>query len=69
MSLTSTVRTLSATDKSMIDDFIARKGIEVLPPAGLTGNEATRATNELIARKRREYRAKKRAEQKAATGN
>lgn len=52
---------ISEEERSMIDEFLKRKGVTKLPPAGLPGNEADRSTNELIARKRREFRAKQKA--------
>ena len=61
----STNERLSEEERSMIDEFLKRKGVTKLPPAGLTGNEAARSTNELIARKRREFRAKQREKAKA----
>jgi hypothetical protein len=51
---------ITADERAAIDNFLKQKGVTQLPPAGLTGNEAVRATNELIARKRREFRAKQR---------
>ncbi len=56
---------ISEEERLMIEEFLKRKGVTKLPPAGLTGNEADRSTNELIARKRREFRANQRAKQKA----
>lgn len=55
---------ISEDDKKLIADFIRTKGVTKLPPASASSNEATRATNELVAQKRREFRANRRKENK-----
>lgn len=51
---------ISAEDRALIADFIARKGVKRYQPGSAASNEATRATNELVAQKRREFRANRR---------
>lgn len=43
-------------DEKLIQDFLASKQVAQCPPSNVPGSEASRATKELIARKRREYR-------------
>lgn len=43
-------------EREMVEKFIQEKGITQLQPAGAPGNEATRSTNERIAKARREFR-------------
>ena len=52
---------ISEEERSMIEEFLKKNSVKKLPPAGLAGNEADRSTNEMIAKKRREFRAKQRA--------
>lgn len=51
---------ISESDKDLIDAFIKSKGVQYIQPSGLSGNEACRATNELITKSRRAFRAKMR---------
>lgn len=55
---------ISAEDRDLIREFIAKKGIKKLPPSNLPGSETDRATNELIAQRRREFRSNRRKEAK-----
>lgn len=48
-------------DEKLIAEFLAKKAVTKCPPAGVTGNEAVRATNEHIARERRKFRKEQRA--------
>ncbi len=48
-------------DDRLIAEFLAKNKVTKCPPSGLTGNEACRATNELVAKKRREFRKKTKA--------
>ena len=50
------IRAHSTEDQSLIDQFLASKQVTKLQPSGLSGNEASRATNEIIAKARREFR-------------
>lgn len=43
-------------DRALIDEFIRTKGIKKIQPAGVDGNEISRATRERIAIARREFR-------------
>lgn len=52
--------TISSEDRALIDEFIRTKGVQKCLPAGVSGSESSRATNELVARKRREERKKSR---------
>lgn len=58
---------ISSEDRKLIEDFIKTKGVKKLPPGSASSNEATRATNELVAQKRREFRANRKKEQKPET--
>jgi hypothetical protein len=52
---------ITADEQRMIDEFFARGGrIEKCPPANAASNEAVRATNELVAQKRAEFRKNRR---------
>lgn len=42
--------------RSLIDDFLREKGATVYQPFLAPGNESPRATRELVARRRREFR-------------
>lgn len=55
---------ISNEDRDLIREFIAKKGIKKLPPSNLPGSETDRATNELIALRRREFRSNRRQEAK-----
>lgn len=48
----------------MIEDFIQKNGVKKLQPAGATGNEASRHTNERIAQARRDFRKAQREKNK-----
>lgn len=57
MALTHSIRNgISAEDQTMVAAFIRQNGVTRVQPAGLPGNEASRATKELIARRRRAFR-------------
>ena len=43
-------------DDRLVAEFLAKKKVTVCPPAGVTGNEASRHTNEHIAKERRKFR-------------
>ena len=43
-------------EQKMIDDAIAQGRVTKIQPAAAAGNEMSRATRELIARRRREFR-------------
>ena len=47
---------VSAESRSLIDDFMSNKGATVVQPFLAPGSEETRATRELVARRRREFR-------------
>lgn len=47
---------LEKTTRDLIDEAIAAGKVTIIQPSGLAGNEQTRSTAELIARKRREFR-------------
>lgn len=65
----STKDKITQEERDAIAAFYANGGkVEYCPPAGVSGNETVRATNEFIAKKRREYRAKQRAAAKKARG-
>lgn len=59
---------VSVEDRALIDAFIKTNGVTQCLPASAASNEAMRATNELVAQKRREFRANRRkaAAEKAA---
>lgn len=47
-------------EQAMIDAFLANGGkVQKCLPANAVGNEAVRATNELVAKKRAEFRKKR----------
>ena len=57
MALTQIVRNnITAEGKDLIAEFLRSKAVTHVQPAGVPGNEASRATKELIAHRRREYR-------------
>lgn len=60
----STPDKLTQEERDLIREFIAKKGITVLQPAAAASNEASRSTNELIAKKRKEFRQKQRGKTK-----
>ena len=51
---------ISAEDRDLIADFIKRKGVKKIIPGSANGNEADRSTNELVAKRRREFRSQQR---------
>lgn len=52
---------ITAEEHAMIRDFLANGGrIQKCPPANAASNEAVRATNELVAQKRADFRKKRR---------
>ena len=54
----STKQKITPDERSMIDAFIAKNGVQVVQPAAAQGNEQTKITNAIIAQKRREFRKK-----------
>lgn len=65
----STTDKITKEEHDAIAAFYAAGGkVTKCPPAGASGNESVRATNEFIAKKRREFRAKQRAAAKRARG-
>lgn len=46
-------------DDKLIAEFLEKNSVTKCPPTGLTGNEACRATNELVAKQRRAWRKTK----------
>ena len=56
---------LEKTTRDLIDEAIAAGKVTIIQPSGLAGNEQTRSTAELIARKRREFRKAARLAAKA----
>ena len=62
---------LSEETRRLIDEAVAAGKVEVVQPAGVNGNEVTRATRENIARARREFRKNNKAKNaaKQATKN
>ena len=57
MSLTQVSRNgMSSESQALVDAFLRRNGATKVQPAGVPGNEASRHTRELIARRRREFR-------------
>lgn len=52
---------VSAENRALIDEFMAKKGATEVQPFLAPGNEAPRATRELVARRRREFRKAKKA--------
>lgn len=59
---------LSAQARHLIDNAVSGGRVMVVQPAAASGNEASRSTCELVARRRREFRAAKRLEEKAKSG-
>ena len=53
---TMNIRHMDAEDKDLIAQFLLTKQIMKLPPAAAAGNEMSRATQDLVAKRRREYR-------------
>lgn len=49
---------LSRQERDMIQEYLEKNGPTDCPPALVAGGETCRATNEFVARKRREYRKK-----------
>jgi len=43
-------------EQRLIDEAVAQGRIKKVQPAAVTGNEMSRATRELVARRRREFR-------------
>lgn len=58
-------RKLSAETRDLIDAAVAAGAVTRVQPAGLTGNEVSRGTKELIARQRRAFRKEQREAAKA----
>lgn len=54
----STPDKITDTERDLIDSFMKEKGVQVLQPGPAASNEASKATNRLIAQKRREFRKK-----------
>ena len=50
------VDTISKEDHDLIAEFMKNKSVTVVQPSTLSGNEASRATREIIAKSRREFR-------------
>lgn len=50
------------TDK-LVAEFMANKGVTHCPPANAAGSNASRATREMVAKKRRDWRKAKKAKQ------
>jgi hypothetical protein len=53
---------ISPENREMIDEYIKTKGVTKVQPFLAPGNEATRATRELVALRRREFRKAKKAD-------
>lgn len=47
---------ITAASQSLVDAYLRLNGATHIQPAGVPGNEASRATRELIAKRRREFR-------------
>ena len=58
---TMNIRRMNAEDKDLIAKFLLTKQIMKLPPAAAAGNEMSRATQDLVAKRRREYRKTKKS--------
>lgn len=52
---------ISPENRALVDEFMAKKGATQVQPFLAPGNEAPRATRELVARRRREFRKAKKA--------
>jgi hypothetical protein len=50
------INRLDDEDARLVEEFLAKNKVTKCPPAGVTGNEASRSTNELVAKQRRNYR-------------
>jgi hypothetical protein len=50
------VKNLDDEEARLVAEFLAKNKVTKCPPAGVTGNEASRSTNELVAKQRRNYR-------------
>lgn len=50
------VKKLDAEDADLVAEFLKKNSITKCPPAGVPGSEASRSTNELVAKQRRNYR-------------
>ena len=48
--------TITPDDRSLIDEFIRTKGVQVIQPAGADGNEASRGTRDRITQARSAFR-------------
>ncbi len=57
MSLTFTIKDMDQKDKDLVAEFLSKHKVTKCPPSGLSGNEQSRATQDLIALRRREFRA------------
>jgi hypothetical protein len=55
---------ISDEDQILIDEFIRKKGIQKVQPAGADSNEASRATKERIAQARKEFREARKTKKK-----
>lgn len=47
---------LSEETRNLIDEAVARREITLIQPAAASGNEMSRATQSLVAQRRREFR-------------
>lgn len=50
------INRMDPEDARLVEEFLAKNKVTKCPPAGVTGNEASRSTNELVAKQRREHR-------------
>lgn len=50
------VNKLDPQEEKLIAEYLAKNSVTKCPPAGVSGSETSRATNEFVAKTRREYR-------------
>lgn len=50
------IKDRDAEEDRLVAEFLAKNKVTKCPPAGVTGNEASRHTNEHIAKERRKFR-------------